>query len=276
MVFQPSAIINRCLRVFIAVFAAASVSSGAVIYAPACQAEGFPGRGNQYDWSAALPYYNLANKYMQQERYEDAIKKYHEAIGRYEYDPDFFNNLGVALRKVENFEAAEQAFKSAAALNAKDWMSWSNLANSYLKQDRLEDTIKAFEQSLKCNPPPEEKQAILKDIADIKKILSVRSGGVEPPPSNTPPAKIISGKAGAKAKSATKPAFAATTTVKGASTTGRANSTFAPAGQAKLAPLQDTSTPQGPSGLVKQRAREAAVPKQNEELKGTGWEDVAK
>lgn len=274
MVFQPSAIINRCLRVFIAVFAAASVSTGAVIYAPACQAEGFPGRGNQYDWSAALPYYNLANKYMQQERYEDAIKKYHEAIGRYEYDPDFFNNLGVALRKVENFEAAEQAFKSAAALNAKDWMSWSNLANSYLKQDRLEDTIKAFEQSLKCNPPPEEKQAILKDIADIKKILSVRSGGVEPPPSNTPPAKIISGKAGSKAKSTTKPT-SATTTAKGASATGRTNSNFAPAGRAKLAPQPNTSIP-GPSGLVKQRAREAAIPKQNEELKGTGWEEVAK
>ncbi len=133
-------------------------------------ADGFPGRGNQHDWSAALPYYNLGNKYMQSERYEDAIQKYHEAIGKYEYDPDFYINLGVALRRVENLQAAEDAFKHAAALNAKDWMSWSNLANSYLKQDRLEDTIKAFETALTCNPPAAEKEAILMDIADIKNI----------------------------------------------------------------------------------------------------------
>jgi len=31
-----------------------------------------------------------------------------------------------------------------------------------------------------------------------------------------------------------------------------------------------------PVGLVKQTAREGAAPKQNEELKGTGWEEVAK
>ncbi|HNB22730.1 MAG TPA: tetratricopeptide repeat protein [Candidatus Melainabacteria bacterium] len=225
---------------------------------PASYAEGFPGRGNPHDWSAALPYYNLGNKYMQQERYEDAIQKYHEAIGRYEYDPDFFNNLGVALRKIENFEAAEQAFKSAAALNAKDWMSWSNLANSYLKQDRLEDTVKAFEQALKCNPPAQEKEAILKDIADIKKILSVRSGDVQPPAVKTPPAKIVgSGKASKNTSSSKQPAQ------------------LKQIGTAKGAPV-GAAPAERPSGLVRQNAREAKVPKQNAELNGTGWEEVAK
>lgn len=248
MVFQPSSFINRCLSVLVA----AAVPLCLLGTLP-CFAEGFPGRGNPHDWSAALPYYNLANKYMQQERYEDAIQKYHQAIGRYEYDPDFFNNLGVALRKIENFEAAEQAFKSAAALNAKDWMSWSNLANSYLKQDRLEDTIKAFEQSLRCNPPAEEKDAIMKDIADIKKILSVRSGTIEPPASTTPPAKIMN--AGKQSKSAVKST-----------------------GQLKPGITQQKSVPEKkPLGLVKQTAREATIPpKQNHELQGTGWEEVAK
>jgi len=247
MVFQPSTFINRCLSVLLAT-AFLLCSLGTL----PCFAEGFPGRGNPHDWSAALPYYNLANKYMQQERYEDAIQKYHEAIGRYEYDPDFFNNLGVALRKIENFEAAEQAFKSAAALNAKDWMSWSNLANSYLKQDRLEDTIKAFEQSLRCNPPAAEKEAIIKDIADIKKILSVRSGAIEPPASKTPPAKIMN--TGKQSKSAVKST-----------------------GQLKTERTPQKSVPEKkPLGLVKQTAREATVQKQNQELQGTGWEEVAK
>lgn len=200
---------------------------------------------------------------MQSERYEDAIAKYQEAISRYEYDPDFYINLGVAFRKIENFQGAEEAFKKAASLNAKDWMSWSNLANSYLKQDRLEDTMKAFEQALKCNPPPEEKEAIIKDIADIKKILSVRNGGVMPPESkNDPPsAKIITGRRTSNSGSANKPAGAKP-------------------GQ-KVAPKSALETPT----LIKQTAREAVVPKptvpkatapKNSELKDTGWDEVAK
>ncbi|MCC7530670.1 MAG: tetratricopeptide repeat protein, partial [Candidatus Melainabacteria bacterium] len=188
MVFQPTNILNPQSAFSGCVLA---VISGAVqltlICCRPCLADGFPGRGNHQNWSAALPYYNLANKYMQSERYQDAIQKYHEAIGKYEYDPDFFINLGVALRKVEDFQAAEAAFKTAASLNEKDWMSWSNLANSYLKQDRLEDTIKAFETALKCNPPAAEKEAILKDIADIKKILSVKDSGAAPPAGSNPP-----------------------------------------------------------------------------------------
>lgn len=266
MVFQPSTFINRCLSVLVA-----AALPLCLLGTLPCFAEGFPGRGNPHDWSAALPYYNLANKYMQQERYEDAIRKYHEAIGRYEYDPDFFNNLGVALRKVENFEAAEQAFKSAAALNAKDWMSWSNLANSYLKQDRLEDTIKAFEQSLRCNPPAEEKEAILKDIADIKKILSVRSGAIEPPASKTPAAKIMNAGKPVKATGELKPIGTARPSPEGSGV-----------GKAEI-PQRKERTPQKsvlekkPLGLVKQTAREATIqPKQNQELQGTGWEEVAK
>jgi len=221
------------------------------------KSEGFPGKGQPHDWSSALPYYNLGNRYMQKERYEDAIAKYEKAIELYQYDPDFYVNLGVAWRKLENFTAAEAAFKKAAELNAKDWMSWSNLANSYLKQDRLEDTIKAFEQALKCNPPVEEKTAIIKDIADIKKILSVRNGGVQPPEPKGASAKIIpGGKSAANTKAKPAPA------------------------NATKSRTTNSATVNAPS-LMKQTAREAAVPaapapKKSSELQDTGWDQVAK
>jgi tetratricopeptide (TPR) repeat protein len=242
MVFQRSAILNHLTACMIVL----SCSQ------PPSHAEGFPGQGHQHDWSNALPHYNLGNRYMQKERYEDAIAKYEKAIELYQYDPDFYVNLGVAWRKLENYGAAEAAFKKAAELNAKDWMSWSNLANSYLKQDRLQDTIKAFEQALKCNPPAQEKAAILKDIADIKKILSVRGGSFEPPAgASAPPAKIISGgKGGATKKSAV------------------------------TAPLQKQNAREAATpALQKQTAREASVPKapkKNSELQDTGWDQVAK
>jgi len=154
-------------------------------------------------------------------------------------------------------------------------MSWSNLANSYLKQDKLEDTIKAFETALKCNPPAAEKEAILKDIADIKKILSVRDGGVVPPAGNNAPSgKIIGG-----GKGGSKPG--------GKNALGNKQPDLVKQ-TAKEAPtgLMKQTAKEAPFSLQKQTAKEAAVPtarkaaspaaKKNEELKDTGWDEVAK
>lgn len=147
---------------------------------PPVLAEGFPGKGDRFAWSAAIPYYNLANKYLEHGRFDEAVQNYEEAIYRYEYDPDFYINYGVALRKREDYRGAEQAFKKAIELRSNDWQAWSNLANAYLKQNRLKDTIACFQKAMKVQPPPpvQEKQAMLKDIADINKILSMQA----PPP----------------------------------------------------------------------------------------------
>lgn len=145
----------------------------------------FPGVGDPHAWSDALPYYNKGNQYLNQERYPEAVQKFQEAIALYSLDPDFHINLGVALRKVDDYIGAEQAFKAAAKLNDKDWTAWSNLGNAYLKQNRLKDTIAAFERALKCNPPAIEKAAMHRDIADIHKIL--RATGQEPLPEQPKP-----------------------------------------------------------------------------------------
>jgi tetratricopeptide (TPR) repeat protein len=125
-------------------------------------------------WSDAIPYYNLANKYLEKERFEDAVDNYHEAISRFPNDPDFYINLGYCYRKLEDFESAEQAFRKALTLNNKDWMTWSNLANALLKQNKLPETVSTFEKCLKLNMPASERAAINRDIVDIKKILAMR------------------------------------------------------------------------------------------------------
>lgn len=149
-----------------------------LIFCPA-MADDFPGKGDRSAWSDALPYYNLANKYLSHDRIDEAVQNYEEAIYRYEYDPDFYLNYGVALRKRENYSGAETAFKKAIELKSSDWQAWSNLANAYLKQNRLKDTIASFQKAMKCvpAPPQSEKEAMLKDISDINKILSMQ----EPP-----------------------------------------------------------------------------------------------
>lgn len=145
-------------------------------------ADDFPGKGDRFAWSSALPFYNRGNKYLEHDRIEEAVQDFEEAIYRYEYDPDFYINYGVALRKRENYTGAEQAFKKAIELRPNDWQSWSNLANAYLKQNRLKDTIACFQKAMKIKPPPpaQEKAAMLKDIADITKILSMQKPAVAP------------------------------------------------------------------------------------------------
>lgn len=139
-------------------------------------AEGFPGKGDRFAWSAAIPYYNLANKYLEHGRYDEAVQNYEEAIYHYEYDPDFYINYGVALRKREDYGGAEQAFKKSIQLRSSDWQAWSNLANACLKQNRLKETVNCFEKAMKCQPPPPapEKAAMLKDMADIARIMSMQ------------------------------------------------------------------------------------------------------
>ena len=140
--------------------------------------------------SAALPYYNRANRYLAQGRFADAERDLLEAIRLYPDEPDFHTNLGVAYRKLDRYVDAEKEFKIAIAYNRDDWQNWSNLANAYLKQNMLEKTIATFEETLKHKPPETEVEAIKKDIADIKKVLASQGGAPASTTATAPPQDV--------------------------------------------------------------------------------------
>ena len=178
-------------------------------------ADDFPGKGDRFAWSNALPYYNRGNKYLEHGRIEEAVQDFEEAIFRYEYDPDFYINYGVALRKRENYTGAEQAFKKALELRPNDWQACANLANAYLKQNRLKDTITCFQKAMKMQPPPpqQERDAMLKDIADITKILSMQKRNEAPAPAiSTAKSKPSSGTSSKKQLAQTQKQTATTET----------------------------------------------------------------
>jgi tetratricopeptide (TPR) repeat protein len=159
------------LRMGVCVVIGACWLSSVWFLAAVAEDGGAEGKG---DWSAALPYYNRANKRLNESRYDEAVQDFNDAIARYPGDPDFYTNLGIALRKLGKYGDAEQAYKKAIKLNPKDWVPWSDLANVYLKQDKLKETVATFEEVLKHDPPAAEKEAIKKDITDIKKIMSMQ------------------------------------------------------------------------------------------------------
>ena len=203
--------------------------------AEAAYAEGFPGKGDEDAWSDALPYYNRGNRYLQKEQYQQALEDFKVAVGKYTFDPDFYTNLGVAYRKVGDYSNAEDAYKKSLQLNDKDWMPWNDLANVYLKQDKLKETVTTFQRALKCNPPAKDKAAIQQDILDINKILRMQA----PPP-----------------KVAKTPAPTTTTTT--TTTAGAAGSTTT---------KKVSSKPQSPTVPTNKAA-------DKKELKGSGWDYV--
>lgn len=143
--------------------------------APA-QAEGFPGVGSRFAYADALPHYNLGNRYMAKEWWEKAVEKYNDAINIYPYDPDVYINLGTALRKMQDNAGAEKAFRKALELNDKDWVTWSNLGNMIMIQDRFMEALDCFDKAFKCGAPEADRKAMEENIDGIKKILKNKYG----------------------------------------------------------------------------------------------------
>lgn len=181
--------------------------------------------------------------------YEQAAQHYAEAISFYDKDPDFFINYGVALRKLENYTGAEEAFKKAIALRNNDWEAWSNLANANLKQNRLQETINCFEKALKFQPPQAEKDAMLKDIADIKKILSMQAP--PPAPSKT---KDVSKVFNSQKKSATQ--------------------TKANGAQRSISSITSSRQAASSRSVAANEEKSSSAPVSKEELKKSGWDWV--
>jgi tetratricopeptide (TPR) repeat protein len=249
----PNSYQHRRLKLSIQYSLATLLLISSATMAHPAQAEGFPGKGDEDAWSDALPYYNRGNRYLQKEQFQQALEDFKVAVGKYTFDPDFYTNLGVAYRKVGDYANAEDAYKKSLALNDKDWMPWNDLANVYLKQDKLKETVATFQRALKCNPPAKDKAAIEQDIKDINKILRMQA----------PPPKVANNQAATGASTGTKKAGAGEGSAARGEAGARARAT---AGAA----ASDAAT---------QSQRQAATtpiskPADKKELKNSGWDYV--
>jgi len=170
------------MAILLAVAAIISAATTAVL------AEGFPGKGDPYQYSESLPHYNLGNRYLAKQWYEKAVEKYLDAINIYPYDPDVYINLSVAYRKLGNLAGAEDACRKAVALNESDWASWSNLGNLLMLQDKYPESYKCFTRALKCKIPATEKSQIESSIDGMKKVMNARGLAIDGGPLERPAA----------------------------------------------------------------------------------------
>jgi len=99
------------------------------------------------------------NKLYEQKNFDQAQKKYLDALGK---QPNSFRgafNLGDAYYKQEKYKEAASQFEMLTQQKVNDdtlAKAYHNLGNAYLKQKEFEKSINAYKQSLKKNTQDEE------------------------------------------------------------------------------------------------------------------------
>jgi tetratricopeptide (TPR) repeat protein len=132
----------------------------------------FPGKGDKQQWEKAARIYNEGVDLFHASKTDQAIEKFNQAIATYPYDPNFYNELGLAFDDKGNLAASEAAYRNATALNSRNWKQWGNLGIVLYEQDRFKEAKDAFNQALKLNPPDRDKAAIEENIEIIDEALA--------------------------------------------------------------------------------------------------------
>lgn len=127
---------------------------------------GFPGKGNYQDWKRACSLYNDGMALYAANNFDEAIKRYSQAVEVYPYDPDFYNNLGLAYKKKSLWSKAEFALRNSVKLRPS-WEGFANLGHVLKKEGRSLESKGALEQAIRLNPPIEVKAKLNKEIGEL-------------------------------------------------------------------------------------------------------------
>ncbi|HSP78920.1 MAG TPA: social motility TPR repeat lipoprotein Tgl [Myxococcaceae bacterium] len=112
---------------------------------------------------------NLGNVYLSQERYDEAISLYEEALNDMLYPTPYIaqGNLGWALYKKGDGERALQSIKAAVTTNPGFCLGYRNLGLIYEEQGELADSCRYFSRYRESCP--EEADAHLREGACLVK-----------------------------------------------------------------------------------------------------------
>ena len=103
-------------------------------------AESYANLGRLHDqqeqWHCSWFYHHLADVFLKQEQWQDAIINYRHAI---ELNPNFswsYHNLGNGLLKLKHLEEAVHVYRKAIQLNPHFHWSYCNLADVLFQQKK--------------------------------------------------------------------------------------------------------------------------------------------
>jgi tetratricopeptide (TPR) repeat protein len=106
--------------------------------------------------------YNLGNAIYQQERFEEAARRYESALESYHEDPHLkakaYHNLGNAYFQHGAFDKSIDAYKNALRINPNDLSTKHNLALAQVRQQQQEEQRQKDQPQEQHNQQEQEQQ----------------------------------------------------------------------------------------------------------------------
>ena len=113
------------------------------------------------------------NKFYNNDKYNNATESYSKALQRAPKDVRAFFNQGDALYKLNELDKAKELFNGVAKASTNTDIqarAHYNIGNIHYKQEKWEESAKAYKQSLKLNPKDEDaKYNLMMALSKIKK-----------------------------------------------------------------------------------------------------------
>ena len=111
-------------------------------------------------------------------RYEVSIERYTKALEKSPGNYEALYDLGNALASAERYDKAEETLRAAAAdtLRSGDERAeaYFNLGNVQLSQQKLQEALESYKNSLRMNPSDEEAKY---NYVYVKRLLQNQDGG---------------------------------------------------------------------------------------------------
>jgi len=89
--------------------------------------------------------YNEGNQYLKSGNYDEAVKKYNEAL-KTSKDYRIYYQLGVTLKKQNKLAEAEAAFKSSIESNPNFDIAYNGLGGTYFQEGKYQEAIESFKK----------------------------------------------------------------------------------------------------------------------------------
>ncbi len=98
------------------------------------------------------PLFLQANRLMEQGKVVEGAAIYRQILETNPRDSGSWTNLGLAMRRLDNFEASAACYSRALELNPKAASTWSNLGNTLVDLDRAEESLAAHAEAVRLDP----------------------------------------------------------------------------------------------------------------------------
>ncbi|MDJ0516621.1 MAG: tetratricopeptide repeat protein [Trichodesmium sp. MO_231.B1] len=98
-----------------------------------------------------MNYYELAEKFLEEQKWEEAVTNYRQAV---KLNPNFswsYYKLGQALTKLQNWEEAITTYQKAIELNSDFPWSYHHLGNALLQLEKWQEAVNAYQNFIQLN-----------------------------------------------------------------------------------------------------------------------------